>query len=200
MEVEQEKLRRLAEVAQVTEEHKADGARRFSLRHAEAPDVELAGLTVAPSNVMYELVVHDALPFNTAKNLLTSVLANGSKPMALAPLHGLCASVALIDETKLAAEFGDEAAEAVKAVSIGRPRPGHSVLGQGTFRAAASAWQVLAQRYALSEDEEVKLYRNAGLSDLRIQAFGDMSAQALTRSGGAVAWLAFPGGFAQDSS
>lgn len=37
------------------------------------------------------------------------------------------------------------------AIALGRPRPGHSVLGRGTFAAAEPAWLALAARYALAE-------------------------------------------------
>ena len=40
------------------------------------------------------------------------------------------------------------------AVALGKPHPGHSVLGHGTFNAAQPAWETLAERY-ISEQLEL---------------------------------------------
>jgi hypothetical protein len=44
---------------------------------------------------------------------------------------------------------GADAAEAAKAIAISQPRPGHSVLGHGTFKAAETAWVSLVELYKL---------------------------------------------------
>jgi hypothetical protein len=49
---------------------------------------------------------------------------------------------------------GREAMEAAKAIALGVPRPGHSVLGRGTFAAAEPAWTAMAMEF-LTEDEGV---------------------------------------------
>eukprot|EP00962_Isochrysis_galbana_P060918 scaffold35958_cov146-Isochrysis_galbana.AAC.1 len=196
MEVEHERIRKLAEHAAVEEARQPDGSVRTSLKHSVVPDVELVGVTLSPSNVLHSLTFHDAVPVSTAEQLLSHVLAGGRKPMARAALRELCVAVAAIGEEALASEFGKEVAGAAMTVALGRPRPGHSVLGQGTFRAAAPAWAVLAERHALSsEAQEVRMYRAAGLSELRIEQFADTSEEGIAQSGGTVAWLAFPGGF-----
>ena len=71
--------------------------------------------------------------------------------VAVAPLAGLCAWVV---EHKLwekldasAPDHNPEQAGAVEAVARGVPRPGHSVLGHGTFTAARPAFERLASAY-----------------------------------------------------
>lgn len=92
----------------------------------------------------------------------------------LVALPGLCEFVAKrelwADAAGLApafdAAFGDlddvsktETIEAslasAKAIALGVPRPGHSVLGHGTFKAAEPAWKGMALQY-LSQKEEIK--------------------------------------------
>jgi len=59
-----------------------------------------------------------------------------------------------------------EAMEAAKAIALGVPRPGHSVLGRGTFAAAEPAWTAMASEY-LEEDEVVGAERAAFAAALR---------------------------------
>jgi hypothetical protein len=56
--------------------------------------------------------------------------------------------------------------EAAKAIALGVPRPGHSVLGRGTFAAAEPAWTAMASEY-LEEDEVVGAERAAFAAALR---------------------------------
>lgn len=91
------------------------------------------------------------------------------------------------------------------AVALGKPRPGHSVLGQGTFNAAQSAWEVLAERYIseqlgptpaaeglLGSGSEMALYMKQGATKVGIAAMQDTSPEGLAMAGGAMAVLAFP--------
>lgn len=112
---------------------------------------------------------------------------------AVAALPGLPAWVAAMPTEVLEDEFGQESAEAVRAVALGQPRKGHSVLGYGTFTAARAAWGVLAARYAASaEASEALLYRNAGGWDMGVACFLDTSPAAMASYGGAMALYAFP--------
>ena len=86
--------------------------------------------------------------------------------MAVAPLTGLCAWV----RAEQSWEKLDSSAEgyhpdqpgAVEAVAKGIPRPGHSVLGVGTYKAARPAFERLALEYAQRSvsdpDAEVAMY------------------------------------------
>lgn len=71
--------------------------------------------------------------------------------VAVAPLAGLCAWVSqhkLWEKLDASAPDHDpEQAGAVEAVARGVPRPGHSVLGRGTFAAAQPAFVRLASAY-----------------------------------------------------
>jgi len=65
---------------------------------------------------------------------------HGEQPQALATLHGLCAYVEEElqnanneDANSLWKDISDMEIEAVRAIATGVPRPGHSVVGVGTF-------------------------------------------------------------------
>jgi hypothetical protein len=89
-------------------------------------------------------------------------------------------------------------------VALGKPRPGHSVLGQGTFAAAQPAWETLAERYiteqlelgsgggSLGDSSELALYIGHGATRVGIAAMQDTSPQGLATAGGAMAVLTFP--------
>lgn len=74
--------------------------------------------------------------------------------MAVAALSGLCQSV--VEEESWSQIEDGEAAGAVKAVALGVPRPGHSVLGRGTFAAAQPAFESLALAYARRDDPDAE--------------------------------------------
>ena len=124
--------------------------------------------------------------------------------VGLAALPGLCEWVSDIPEGLLTSEFGEEAGGAARAVAIGQPRPGHSVLGHGTFTAAAPAWEQLAERYvdyiaALNAEgagggagSEVALFVEGGGERVGIASMQDSSPEGLAGSGGAMAVFSFP--------
>ncbi|KAJ1621886.1 hypothetical protein T492DRAFT_1066299, partial [Pavlovales sp. CCMP2436] len=143
----------------------------FRLRHADVPGVEFAQLRMTEARVLFGAASHENLPLVEALPLVQHAITERHADYALAALEGLHAWVASVGEEKLATEFGEEAAGALTAVALGRPRPGHSVLGQGTFRAAAPAWAVLQSRFAAetAEAEEARLYSAAGMQFVRIQ-------------------------------
>ncbi len=90
--------------------------------------------------------------------------------LAVAPLPGLCAWVVeqqawnKLDSTTPG--FSDDQPGAVEAVARGVPRPGHSVLGIGTFKAARPAFERFALEYAkatLSDaDSEAAMFASSG--------------------------------------
>ena len=118
---------------------------------------------------------------------------------AVARLPGLCAWIvetaawAALD----AGEVGTEAAGAVEAVARGVPRPGHSVLGQGTFAAARPAFEQLAtqfaeKRLATDPDAEVGAFLSAGAELVGVHWMHDKSEAALRDSGGCTASFQWP--------
>lgn len=86
--------------------------------------------------------------------------------VGVAPLTGLCEWVRAEEAwTKLdstAATFDADQPGAVEAVAKGLPRPGHSVLGVGTYKAARPAFELLAMQYAqhslADPDNEAAMY------------------------------------------
>jgi hypothetical protein len=113
-----------------------------------------------------------------------------------------CNWVAALPDGVLEAEFGSEAGGAAMAVALGKPRPGHSVLGQGTFAAAQPAWETLAERYIddqlgrpeglLGSSSELALYMEQGGTRVGIAAMQDTSPAGLATAGGAMVVVAFP--------
>ena len=90
-----------------------------------------------------------------------------------------------------------DAAGAVEAVARGVPRPGHSVLGQGTFAAAQPAFERLATRFAeerlaTDADAEVGAFLSAGASRRRALDARQVP-PALRDSGGCTAELPVAG-------
>ena len=122
--------------------------------------------------------------------------------VAVAPLPGLCRWV--VDNSAwTAAEAEDakpadilEIAAAVEAVAKGVPRPGHSVLGVGTFKAARPAFERLAFGYAqrtlaLDPDSEVAMFTGEGAELVQINWMHDASEEALRDCAGCTATLRF---------
>ena len=195
-EAEDAKIRGLFPAAGFHEDDLGGGAKQFSLRHPDVPGVPFAGVMFMqrPGQIgmMQGTTVHPALPFVSATKLVKHVVAAAEQPpIACAALTGMCEWVRGLPESELEADFGAELAEAVAAVAHGRPRPGHSVLGQGTFRDAEPAWLALAARFADEPAaEEVRVFLAAGFSqDIRLQAMADTSPAGLAQSGGTVALL-----------
>jgi hypothetical protein len=138
------------------------------------------------------------------KVALEDASAQGEQVQAVSTLHGLCDWVArnLGSETELPCpsrvledlqnDPDATALEAVRAIATGIPRPGHSVIGQGTFRDARVAWERLAKefiQYRLSE--EAKLYQLAGAELVNIEHLADTQPAYLMAAGGAMARFFF---------
>ena len=159
---------------------------------ADVPTAMIFGISCDPALPL--LVVGQPL----VKAALISLHAEGAERVtAVASLPGLCAWLTA-EEAWLRVnpnEHGDEAAGSVEAVARGRPRPGHSVLGQGTFAKAESAFKELALEYAgtdVDADHESALLRVAGASLVGIHWLHDTSERAMRESGGVTASFEFP--------
>lgn len=123
---------------------------------------------------------------------------NGEQPQAIASLNGLCEWINECLETKgsqqleLLRSNDPLAFEAVVAVSTGIPRPGHSVLGMGTFRDAEAGWKLLAEEFVeLELSEEAELYRQRGARLVKIEHLADRNPTYLASAGGAMARFFF---------
>lgn len=148
-------------------------------------------------------VAHKALPFST---LMTPLLATAVLQLrthesvdlvvANARLPGLCA---WIKETRawerpnfqqqVGDAWTDEVPGSVEAMALGRPRPGHSVLGQGTFNSARPGFELLAREYAKTTRDhtaqELIFYRETVKAELHeIRWMHDTSPEGLAESGG----------------
>lgn len=84
--------------------------------------------------------------------------------------------------------------EAVKSIATGIPRPGHSVVGQGTYRDAEKGWRQLAHEFVtLGLSEESELYQipsSGGVLD-SIDYLADTSREGLMDAGGSMARFKF---------
>ncbi|CAB9510891.1 expressed unknown protein [Seminavis robusta] len=153
--------------------------------------------------------------------LLDVALEDASKeaeqPQAMATLHGLCdwvaaqchddddnddEAVSSSSDNKNASEIlhqlkiqsNDEllAYHAVRAIATGIPRPGHSVVGQGTFRDGQAAWEALANEFIDKKlADEVELYKTRGATVVAIEHLADTKPDYLKSAGGAMARLFF---------
>ena len=120
--------------------------------------------------------------------------AQGEQVQAVSALHGLSEWVtanwdqALIKDTWH--NVDDISKQAAYAIATGIPRPGHSVVGQGTFRDGADAWKQLAVAY-LPHATESQLYLQHGAQLLHIEHMADTSPAYLKSAGGAMVRFLF---------
>ena len=128
----------------------------------------------------------------------------GQQPQAVASLKGLSEWVAGCFENDLEGSqtlarlgtSGEEedkvSLEAVRAMATGIPRPGHSVVGHGTFRDGQASWMELGREYvSLGLSEEANLYEKEGGSLVNIEHLADQSPDNMKTAGGAMARLFF---------
>jgi len=93
--------------------------------------------------------------------------------------------------------------DAVRAIATGVPRPGHSVVGQGTYRDGEEGWKSLAWEYSnlatvpfdasngVSGLEEVSLYKSRDGEVASIEHLASVEADYLKVAGGAMARMFF---------
>ncbi len=144
-----------------------------------------------------------------------SLPSENNNPIALAALDGLCEWVSKaikenedsnnnsnsnsnsnIHETILKWKLENEEGydyEAIKAIATGIPRPGHSVVGQGTYRDGANGWIELATLYVNESGlaDEGNLYQGSGGTFVGIEYLADTSREGLAEYGGALARFEF---------
>ena len=136
------------------------------------------------------VLVHDAL---------VDATSNGEQPQALATMHGLCDWVKqqLLQKdngvtNNVFQNINDFEMEAVRAIATGIPRPGHSVVGAGTYRDGEQAWTQLAKQFAATGTaDECQLYQIAGVTLVQIEPLADTQPVYLQSAGGAMARFVF---------
>lgn len=118
-----------------------------------------------------------------AKTVAVEMAAFGAERVAaIARPAGLCAWIAA---TRAWEAYDEPGRGAVEAVALNRPRPGHSVLGKGTFRDAESPFTELALGFAgRDETGECAAYRGAGFALAGANWLHDASPEALADFGG----------------
>jgi hypothetical protein len=139
---------------------------------------------------------------------LRDIKVKNDDALAMASLDGLCQWVSKAIENNESEElFDDEEIQstltkwreddphlygAVKAIATGEPRPGHSVVGQGTYRDGQSGWMELAHQY-ISQDmaSEAILYEKGGATLECIDHLANTSRESLIYAGGAMAKFKF---------
>ena len=122
----------------------------------------------------------------------------GEQPQGMASLKGLCGWVthALKEDpstsTTTLQTLDPSALEAVRAIATQVPRPGHSVVGQGTYRDGKEAWQELAKEFVeRGLGDEANLYKQHGGRLVAIDHLADTSPDYLKSAGGAMARFFF---------
>jgi hypothetical protein len=123
---------------------------------------------------------------------------NGEQPQAMASLAGLCNWINVSLETGACEALEQLKAnnltsfEAVQAIATGIPRPGHSVVGEGTYRDAEEGWKAVAIEFVEKDlSEEATLYRQQGARLVAIEHLADRNPDYLASAGGAMARLFF---------
>lgn len=137
---------------------------------------------------------------------------SGEQTQAMAAMRGLCGWVrTLLDVVENGSDGSESPAmerilkldddrvayDAVKAVATGVPRPGHSVVGRGTYRDAEEAWGWLAREFAEREledergDSEIALYGSKGAVVVAVEHLADTSEEYLRSAGGTMARMYF---------
>ena len=116
--------------------------------------------------------------------------------MAVAPLPGLCSWI-VTEEAWKRPELDADAAGAVEAIAKGIPRKGHSVLGQGTFKAGMASISMLALEYADAflrhdADSEVAMFLEEGAELARTNYMHAQDPESLRDCVGCTVALNFP--------
>ena len=119
-----------------------------------------------------------------------------TRSMAVAPLPGFCEWI-LREKAWDSPAFSPDENASVEAIAKGQPRPGHSVLGQGTFKAAQPAIEKLALAYATTElrvnqDSEVCMFAEAGAEVERVNYMHAQDPEALRECAGCTVSMRFP--------
>mmetsp|Transcript_33161 Transcript_33161/g.71771 ORF Transcript_33161/g.71771 Transcript_33161/m.71771 type:complete len:258 (+) Transcript_33161:277-1050(+) len=132
---------------------------------------------------------------------IKDVKSTGTQPVAVTTLHGLCQWVEDglcssnsngVDSIDALNMLDADTVEAVKAVATGVPRPGHSVVGVGTYRDGEKGWKTLANAFIdIGMSSESELYKSRGGELEEIIHLGDDTKEGLTSAGGAVAKFKF---------
>ena len=122
--------------------------------------------------------------------------SQGESPIALASLDGLSKWVTNSAEgaahMKQLENMDQTVYEACKAIATGVPRPGHSVVGQGTYRDGETGWTDLASNYVkFKQSEEALLYGDNGGKFVDIDHLADTSRENMMGAGGAIARFTF---------
>ena len=161
----------------------------------EGPNEDVLACVAQQRNVLYGAKSRSNLPVTVASRLVAAAAAKTEHPIALVPLPDLCRWVRdgqRWSDEALVAEHGSEAAEAAQAIALGRPRPGHSVLGQGTFKAAEGAWMHLAREHMEANEEvmqEMLAFKGALRGTFEPVHLADTDPEYMALAGGAMAAL-----------
>ncbi len=135
------------------------------------------------------------LPLVRAAIEEAEAIEQGQQPQAVASLKGLSEWVAgCLDtnDSSVLQSLDEASLEAVRAIATGIPRPGHSVVGQGTFRDGQAAWEKLGKEYvSLGLSKEANLYEKEGGKLVNIEHLADQSPDNMQSAGGAMARLFF---------
>jgi hypothetical protein len=155
--------------------------------------------TILGASCRQDLRIQDVCP-PLLQRALEDSEADGEQPRAVAGLHGLCDWVkgCLEGKTKsktlekLREDGDDTVLQAVTAIATGIPRPGHSIVGQGTHRDGALGWEALAKEYGRSGiSEECQLYLDFNAELVAIELLADTRPEYMETAGGAVACFIF---------
>eukprot|EP00961_Rhodomonas_salina_P121221 1631692-Rhodomonas_salina.1 len=116
--------------------------------------------------------------------------------VAVAPLAGFCEWIRR-ESAWDSGTFSPDESASIEAIAKGVPRPGHSVLGQGTFKAGRAGMEQLAMAYATTElranqDSAMCMYADAGAELQGINYMHATDPDALSDCAGCTVVMQFP--------
>mmetsp|Transcript_17387 Transcript_17387/g.22604 ORF Transcript_17387/g.22604 Transcript_17387/m.22604 type:complete len:280 (-) Transcript_17387:81-920(-) len=137
--------------------------------------------------------------------------SEGLQPQARSTLFGLCAWVVdcldgrqqshvlerlekgeVIEGEEAEGNTASIQLEAVRAIATGTPRPGHSVVGIGTFRDGQAPWELLAREFCEKQlSDECILYKRAGAALIGIDYLAEKKEDYIKSAGGSMARFMF---------
>jgi hypothetical protein len=152
---------------------------------------------VNAENSRHRLTIREACPV-LLETALNDASADGEQPQAVSTLYGLCAWVVdglegrVVSRALEKLREDDTSFHAVQAMATGVPRPGHSVVGQGTYRDGQAGWEELAKEFVqTAPSDECLLYLNHQAQLVGIEHMASTKVDYLQSAGGAMARFFF---------
>ena len=175
-----------------------DGAKQFdpASELGQGANNDVLASVVQQDSILYGIKTRFPIPATAASRLVHAAVEKSNGPLtALVALPRLCQWARdgeRWNDADVLQKSNGESVESAEAIALGRPREGHSVLGQGTFKAAEEAWMALAEKHMMADDlifEEMMAYKQVMPGVFKPAHLADGDPEYLAVAGGAMAVL-----------